>query len=93
MYMANAKVLCLVPNATYIPLTRVGGFALGNAKKTMLVSPMQNSGVGGHCPTPTPDAMYFASQCNIGFRTTLPFCGSASEAEDYIDALLAGHTS
>ena len=24
MYMANAKVLHLVPNATYIPLTRVG---------------------------------------------------------------------
>ena len=32
MYMANAKVLHLVPNATYIPLTRVGGFALGDAK-------------------------------------------------------------
>ena len=32
MYMANAKVLRLVPNATYIPLTRVGGFALGIAK-------------------------------------------------------------
>ena len=30
MYMANAKILRLVPNATYIPLTRVGGFALGD---------------------------------------------------------------
>ena len=44
MYMANAKILRLVPNATYIPLTRVGVFALGefaspNAKDTnMLVS-------------------------------------------------------
>ena len=32
MYMANVKILRLVPNATYIPLTRVGGFALGDAK-------------------------------------------------------------
>ena len=32
MYMANAKILCLLPNATYIPLTRVGGFVLGDAK-------------------------------------------------------------
>ena len=34
----------------------------------MLVSPTQNSGVGGNCPTPTPDAKYFASHWNIGFR-------------------------
>ena len=42
MYMANAKILRLVPNTTFIPLTRVGGytkryqhvgiFALGEAK-------------------------------------------------------------
>ena len=40
MYMANAKKLCLVPNTTYIPLTRVGVFiGLPNAKDTnMLVS-------------------------------------------------------
>ena len=36
MYMANAKILRSVPNATYIPLTRVGGFALGDAKKNAL---------------------------------------------------------
>ena len=30
--MANAKVLRLVPNATYIQLTRIGDFALGNTK-------------------------------------------------------------
>ena len=33
MYMANAKKLRLGPNATYIPLTHVGGFALGDAQK------------------------------------------------------------
>ena len=33
MYMANAKNLRLGPNATYIPLTRVGGFALGETSK------------------------------------------------------------
>ena len=33
----------------------------------MLVSPMQNSGVGG-IATPTPDTRYFASQWNIGFK-------------------------
>ena len=30
--MANANILRLVPNATYIPLTYVGGFALGDVK-------------------------------------------------------------
>ena len=39
MYMANARNLCLVPNATYIPLTRVENFVSPNAKDTnMLVS-------------------------------------------------------
>ena len=33
MYMANARNLRLGPNATYIPLTRFGGFALGDSKK------------------------------------------------------------
>ena len=32
MYMANARNLRLGPNATYIPLTCVGGFALGDTK-------------------------------------------------------------
>ena len=32
MYTANAKILRLVPNATYIPLTGIGGFALGDTK-------------------------------------------------------------
>ena len=30
--MPNVRNLRLEPNATYIPLTRVGGFALGDAK-------------------------------------------------------------
>ena len=32
MNMANARNLRLGPNATYIPLTSVGGFALGEVK-------------------------------------------------------------
>ena len=39
MYIANARNLRLGPNATYIPLTRVGGFALDEAKS--LRHPMQ----------------------------------------------------
>ena len=65
MYMPKAKNLRQVPNATYIPLARVGGFVLGDAKKfaspnakdtKMLVSPTQNSGVGGiaQLQPPTP---------------------------------------
>ena len=39
MYMVTARNLRLGPNATYIPLTRVGGFASSNATDTnMLVS-------------------------------------------------------
>ena len=30
MYMADARTLRLGPNATYIPMTCVGGFALGD---------------------------------------------------------------
>ena len=33
MYMANARNLRLGPSATFIPLTRVGGFALGDGKR------------------------------------------------------------
>ena len=54
--MANTRILRWVPNATYIPLTGVGGWHRGQHKfkgvcwlqdTNMLVSPMQNSGVGG----------------------------------------------
>ena len=67
MYMANAKILHLVPNATYIPLTSVGGFAIGD----MLVSfALGNAKVWrwGSKPTPVPNANGFASQRNIGFK-------------------------
>ena len=39
MYMANTRNLRLGPNQTYIPLTRIGGIALGDAKN--LCHPMQ----------------------------------------------------
>ena len=31
MYVPNARILRLEPNATYIPLSRLGGFVLGDA--------------------------------------------------------------
>ena len=68
MYMANARNLPLGPNTTYIPLTGVGGCVGSNTNYSrrqglrwlqdtnMLVSPTQNSGVGGTAqrqpPTP-----------------------------------------
>ena len=76
--MANAKVLRLIPNAIYIPLTRVGGFALGNAKN--LHHPTQDSNMlvffalgnakvlsFGLGDAKVPNAKHFASQWNIGF--------------------------
>ena len=46
--------------------------ALGNAKIYQHVG-ISNTKFWrqGHCPTPTPDARYFASQWNIGFRSFL----------------------
>ena len=67
--MANAT-----PNANYIPLAGVGVckgitqiLALVNAKIYQHVG-ISNAKFWrrGHCPTPTPDARYFASQWNIG---------------------------
>ena len=78
MYMPNAKPNARRPNATYIPLTGVGGwrrvkrnflvsrrvkrekfsYALGNAKVLFFA-------LGD---TKVPNANYFASQWNIGFR-------------------------
>ena len=37
MYMANVKILCWGPNATYIPLTCVGGLRWGNANFSVRV--------------------------------------------------------
>ena len=66
--MANAKILRLVPNATYIPLTRVGDFALGDVKKKRHPT-LGNAKVWRwrSKPTPVPNANGFASQWNIGF--------------------------
>ena len=77
MYTANAKVLRLVPNETYIPLTRVGGFALGNVKNAspntrdtnMLVLFALGNAKGlsfALCEAKVPNANGFASQWNIG---------------------------
>ena len=69
MYMANARILRLEPNATYIPLTRVG-VLLGDAKKfasayakdtNMLVS----FALGD---AKVPNANGFVLQWNIGLR-------------------------
>ena len=83
IYMANAKILCLEPNATYFPLTcvwvsrwvtQILGWASGVfafLDTNMLVSFALGEAKfwrRGHCPTPTPDARYFASQWNIGLR-------------------------
>ena len=64
MYMTNARNLRLVPNATYIPLTRIGGFALSDAKN--LRHAKVPSFVLGDAKVP--NANGFASQWNIGSR-------------------------
>ena len=83
MYMANAKVLCLVPNATYIPLTSVEVLRWANAnfkirvgsKANLSVFKYQHVGIGnaklsrwGCNPTQAPNASGLASQWNIGLR-------------------------
>ena len=76
--MPNAKTQRQGPNATYIPLAGVGGLASGNAKKIASANAKYTNmlvyfGLGNakfwrrvHCPTPTPDARYFAFWWNIG---------------------------
>ena len=46
--------------------------ALGNAKVYQHVG-ISNAKLWrrGHCPTPTPDARYFASQWNIGLKVSV----------------------
>ena len=74
IYMANAKKLRLGPNATYIPMTRVGGFASPNARDTnMLVFfALGNAKVLyfalGDTKVPM-NVNVFASQWNIGLRS------------------------
>ena len=60
--MANAKMLHLEPNATYIPDTNMlVSFALGDAKVWRW----------GFKPTPVPNANGFASQWNIICTATM----------------------
>ena len=61
MYMSNTNNLHQGPNATYIPLARVGGFAPPNAKDT-------NIGIFALGDAKVPDASSFVSQWNIGFN-------------------------
>ena len=39
-----------------------------NLLKIMFKQSLDDENSQGHCPTPTPDARYFASQWNIGLR-------------------------
>ena len=83
MYMPNARILLLEPNATYIPLTcvwvsrwvtQILGLALGVfafLDTNMLVSfALGDAKVWrwGSKPTALPNANGFASQWNIGFK-------------------------
>ena len=83
MYMPNARILHLEPNATYIPLTcvwvlrwvmQILGLASGVfafLDNNMLVSfALGDAKVcrWGSKPTPVPNANGFASQWNIGLK-------------------------
>ena len=75
--MANAINLHLGPNAIYIPLTGVGGFVLGDAKKRY-----QHVGIFVLGDAKVPNANGFASQWNIGLRlakVSLEFINNLSE--------------
>ena len=65
MYMANASNLRLGPNATYIPLTRFGGFALGDAKNLRHPTCWYIFALGD---LKVLNAIGFALQRNIGFK-------------------------
>ena len=81
--MANARKLCLVPKATYIPLTRIGGFALGDAKNVrhlmqkiptcwyICIFALGDANVQSFelGDAKVPNANGFASQWNIGLTT------------------------
>ena len=68
MYMPNAKILRLVPNTTYIPLTRVGGFALGDAKNLRHLTQGDAKVLSFVLrDAKVPNVNGFASQWNIGF--------------------------
>ena len=81
MYMANAKILHLGPNVTYILLICVGVWGNANFKirvggnANFSVFGYQHVGISkailwhwGSKPTPGPNVNGLASQWNIGFR-------------------------
>ena len=66
MYMANTRNLRLEPITTYIALTRVGVFALGDASPNARDNNMLVSFALGDANIP--NANGFAPQWNIGLR-------------------------
>ena len=56
--------------------TQIKGFALA-PKYQHVGIPNAKFWQRGHCPTPTPDARYFASQLNIGLRHMLQTPGTS----------------
>ena len=87
MYMPNARILRLEPNATYSPLIRVGvlrwvmqilKFVLGLTLVFFCVFRYQHVSIGnaklwrwGSKPTPVPNVNVFASQWNIGLNVNV----------------------
>ena len=79
MYMTNAKILHLVPKATYIPLTRVWDFALADAKNLRYLTQdiffaLSNAKVRSFAlgDAKVPNVNGFASQWNIGLNVYIP---------------------
>ena len=72
-YMVDASPNARSPNATYIPLTPVGGLAFGVTQilafldTNMLVSQTQIFALGAE-PMRSPNASSFVSQWNIGLN-------------------------
>ena len=84
--MANANILHWGPNATYIPLTRVGSsiggilnfrFGIGGNANFMVFRyqhvaiPNAKLWCWGSRPTPGPNANGFALQWNVGLRVNV----------------------
>ena len=109
MYMPDAKTQRQEPNATYIPLAGVGVLRRDKRKfyifpffsdTNMLVSPTQNSGVGGLSQRQGL-TQFFASQWNIGFSffinyifgqiTLVKYCLLQVKTVQYFNILLLGN--
>ena len=73
MYMCNVRNSRLGSNATYIPLTGVGGFALGDAKNSVTQRKRyQHVGIFALGDAKVPYVNGFASQWNIGLSLFAP---------------------